>query len=833
MLERVTWFVDVILPLSLPNLYTYRVPDELKGQITAGQRVAVQFGKNKLYSALVRKIHQNPPLKYQAKFIHSLLDSSPIVTETQFQLWEWISTYYMCSIGEVMNAALPSGLKLSSETKIVLHPAFVSAEEDSLSKPYDELTDKEYLIVEAIGLRSIITMAEAVEIIDQKIVYPVIKSLLDKQVIILQEELIERYRPKYLDYVSLNAELKTETKLKSVLDQLERKAGKQLDIIMAYLRLSGWNDQKISEAWVSKMELLKLSGASDTTLKALVKKNILELKALEVGRINNKDSDPSIRKELNESQKMAIGQIKEQFSEKDIVLLHGVTSSGKTEIYIKLIEEELSRNRQVLYLLPEIALTTQIINRLQKVFGSDVGVYHSRFNENERVEIWNAVLGKKLKIILGARSSLFLPFSDLGLILVDEEHDSSFKQYDPAPRYSARDSALFLARLHRAKVLLGSATPSIESFYNAQTHKFGFVELKKRYGDILLPEMEVVDIRESARKKQMKSHFSPQLMEGISNTLKNKEQVLLFQNRRGFSPSIECDDCAWTPQCRNCDVSLTYHKVSSQMRCHYCGYRIPVPVQCAACGLTNLNTIGFGTEKIEEDLRISFPQARISRMDLDATRTKNAHKNIIAEFENRNIDILVGTQMITKGLDFDHVTLVGILNADSSLHFPDFRSFERSYQLMVQVAGRSGRKNKRGKVIIQTHNPQHKIIKEVIDSNYLEMYSTELIDRKSFHYPPFTRLIKLTLKSRDLDILNESADFFASELRLKIRSWVLGPEFPLVARVKNEYLKSIMVKTDKESSVHDVKLNILHVSLGLKNKQAFKSVKVQIDVDPL
>jgi primosomal protein N' (replication factor Y) len=828
----VSQFVDVILPLSLPNLYTYRVPFEKSGLLLTGQRVAVQFGKKKLYSALIRRIHQAPPRQYEAKYIHSLLDSKPIVTEFQFQFWEWMASYYMCTIGEVMNAALPSGLKLSSETKIVVNPEFALHREQEQKISYEALTDKEYLIVEALELREVITLDEAAEILEHSTVYAVIKSLIEKRVILTQEDLHERYKPKMQDFLRLTADYRAETKLKEVLDKLQKKAGKQLDVLMAYLSLSGLHETTESSEWVKKSDLIKMVGGSDTIMKALVKKNILELKRVENWRLLTK-SATAAGNQLNKEQDLAFVQIENNFKEKDVVLLHGVTSSGKTEIYIRLIEKVLLQGKQVLYLLPEIALTAQIVNRLRSVFNNQVGVYHSRFNENERVEIWNNVLNGTYNVILGARSSLFLPFSNLGLIIVDEEHDTSYKQFDPSPRYNARDSAIFLAHIHGANILLGSATPSLETYFNAQAGKYGLVEMKQRYGDVLMPEIKVVDIKDATKRKMMKSHFTPQLLEEIELTLENKEQVILFQNRRGFSPVIECETCAWSPQCKNCDVSLTYHKTGNQLRCHYCGYHIAVPGKCGACGETNLKTKGFGTEKIEEELSVFFPAARIFRMDLDTTRAKNAYQQIISDFEDQKIDILVGTQMVTKGLDFDNVSLVGILNADSSLNFPDFRSFERSYQIMAQVSGRSGRKNKRGKVIIQSHNPGHPIIVDVINNDYLQMYNTELVDRKSFHYPPFYRLIELTLKCKDSDVLNEGANYVATQLRGQFGDRVLGPEFPLVGRVRNEFLKAVMIKIERDASISSVKRKINEDLTNFKLQPSFRKVRVHIDVDPL
>ncbi len=836
MSELRTQFVDVVLPLSLPNLYTYRVPVELNESIKIGQRVVVQFGKNKLYTALIRKIHAAAPLQYEAKYLYALLDHSPIVNEFQFSLWEWMASYYMCTIGDCMNAAFPSGLKLSSETKISIHSDFLSPGENGPVLNYQELNDKEFLIVEALELKTVLTLSEAEEILEQKAVYPVIKQLLEKKIIEVQEELIERYRPKMQDFVRMNPELRDELKLKGVLDVLEKKAGKQLDVLMAYLHLSGFAEKSKTIDWIKKSELLTHAKADAGTILALAKKTVLEIKNLETGRLPDDRTGNPVYKKLNEVQQSAFDQINNLFATRDVVLLHGVTSSGKTEVYIKHMEEALKRGQQVLYLLPEIALTAQIINRLQRVFKNQVGVYHSKFNENERVEIWNKVLGgasSSYTIILGARSSLFLPFSNLGLIIVDEEHDTSYKQYNPAPRYNARDSAIFLAKVHGAKVILGSATPSIESFFNAKTGKYGLVEMLQRYGGVMMPEIAIVDIKEAGKRKLMKSHFSPQLIEGIELALSHKEQVILFQNRRGFSPLVECTSCAWTPHCKNCDVSLTYHKAGGQLRCHYCGYSISMPVKCGACGDTNLKTKGFGTEKIEEELSIFFPAARIARMDLDTTRKKHAHSQLISDFEEQKTDILVGTQMVTKGLDFDKVALVGILNADSSLNFPDFRSFERSYQLMAQVAGRAGRKNKRGKVIIQTYNPGHRIIENVIHSDYSAMYVSQLKERSAFQYPPYYRLIELTLKQRDIDLLNEGAGFLAQRLKGQIEGKVLGPEFPLVARIRNEFLKVILIKVAREVSIPGVKNIIQEALLDFKSQALFRQIKVNMDVDPL
>ncbi|MDQ3191002.1 MAG: primosomal protein N' [Bacteroidota bacterium] len=837
-----TLFVDVVLPLPVPRLYTYRIPFDCNGQIKVGIRVVVQFGKKKLYTALIRKIHNSPPKEYEAKYIEQILDNEPIVNEKQFVFWDWIASYYMCNIGEVMNAALPGGLKISSETKIILNPSF--------GDDYTSLNDKEFLVVEALELNQVLTMDEISRIIDQKTVYPVIRSLLDKSAVIVEEEMKEKYKPKLETYVRLSEQSAGDEFLKELFDKLEKKAPRQLDVMMAVISLT----RSIGlEKGVKKAEILKKVEGAEGAISALAKKGILEIFSKITGRLEDGGAMSGYSKKLNEFQQKAYNDIVEQFVEKDVVLLHGVTSSGKTEIYIKLIEKTIAEGKQVLYLLPEIALTAQIINRLRNILGDQVGIYHSKYNENERVEVWQKLIANKENIgstsdegdsedkettspytvVLGARSALFLPFDNLGLIIVDEEHETSFKQHEPAPRYHARDAAIVLGNFHKADVLLGSATPSIETYYNSQNGKYGYVELSKRFGGVQMPEILVADIKEANRKKLMKSHYSPMLLENITLALENKEQVILFQNRRGFAPQLNCNMCGWAPQCTRCDVSLTYHKNFNQLKCHYCGYAQRPSRTCNACGSADVKFKGFGTEKIEDELIAFFPNAKIGRMDLDTTRGKNSYKQIISDFEEHKIDILVGTQMVTKGLDFDNVGLVGILSADSMLQFPDFRANERSFQLMAQVSGRAGRKKKRGKVIIQAYNPEHPIIKNVIANDYLSMYIWEMMERKNFFYPPFHRLIGFTLKHKDVDVLNEAAGYFGDLLKQKLGNRVLGPEFPLVARIRNLYNKKILIKIEKEASIGAVKKQIQEMQAVFMQNDNFKSVRIIADIDPL
>ncbi len=839
-MSRTTYFVDVIIPLAVPNLYTYRVPYDLNEEVAVGKRVVVQFGRGKLYTALVRIIHENPPKQYTAKYIDSVLDDYAIVNNQQFEFWDWVSSYYMCTIGEVMVAALPGALRLGSETKVILNPSF-----DQIAKSH--FSDKEFLIIEALQVSTVLALTDIAEIIEQQTVYPIIKSLIEKGAVVIQEELKEKFKAKVETFIRITDYANEEENLKNIFATLEKKALKQLEVLMAYITLSKRYSQARQE--VKKSAIVQLLPGADVAIAALVKKDIFDVYQREVGRFSASAFDTKVVS-LNPLQEQVFHSIQQQFgwsegvevAKKEVVLLHGVTSSGKTEIYVKLIEKVLQQGKQVLYLLPEIALTTQIINRLRKYFGNVVGVYHSKFNEHERVEIWNTVLrndhitddaSPKFSLIIGARSALFLPFSNLGLVIVDEEHDTSYKQFDPAPRYNARDGAIYLAHIHNAKTLLGSATPSLESYFNAQEGKYGFAEINQRFGGVQLPEILIADVKEATRKKMMKSHFSPLLLDTITLALEKKEQVILFQNRRGFAPQLECNTCAWVPHCVNCDVSLTYHKATNQLRCHYCGYAIKPPSKCGACGDTDLKMKGFGTEKIEEELALFYPTAKLMRMDLDTTRSKFAHQHIIQDFEDHNIDILVGTQMVTKGLDFDNVSVVGILNADSMLNFPDFRSFERSYQLMAQVSGRAGRKEKRGKVIIQTQNPDHTIIQQVVANDYRGMYIAQLLDRKNFNYPPFFRLIEITVIHRDINMVNAAAKELADRLRNQFQKRVLGPEFPLVSRIRNLYHKKIVLKMERDVSIVQAKKLTTELLTQFKADVTFKTVKIQLDVDPM
>lgn len=821
-------FVDVILPLALPQLLTYSVPEEFETEVEAGKRVVVQLGRQRIYSAIIRTVHHNAPADYEVKNILSVLDQHPVVNEKQFQLWDWMSSYYLCNHGEVMNSAMPSALKLQSETKIILNPEY---EHD-----HEKLADKEYLIYEALLLKHTITLPDAAAILHRKSAHSIIKSLIEKGVVIVEEEIHDRYKPRKESRIQLGEEGKDESTLKEHFEQLEKRSPKQLEMLMSFMKMLFDNPER---KFVKKSELMKIPDASAPALNGLMKKKILEEFVVDVDRIQWESNELTEPNPLSEVQQNVLAEINESFQKHDVVLLHGVTSSGKTEIYIHLIEEVIKKEKQVLYLLPEIALTTQIINRLRKHFGDGVGVYHSRYSSNERVEVWNQVLNfknseqKKSQIILGARSALFLPFSDLGLVIVDEEHDSSYKQMDPAPRYNARDTAIVQAKFHGAKTVLGSATPSLESFYNASRQHYGLVKMTERFGGVQMPEINVADAKEAARKKLMKSHFTPVLIDAIAEALNNKEQIILFQNRRGFAPYLECRNCAWIPHCQNCSVTLTYYKHNHQLKCNYCGFTQNPPSTCAKCGDHHLEVKGFGTEKIEEDVAIFFPDARIARMDLDATRTKLSFHRIITDFEERRIDILVGTQMVTKGLDFDNVSTVGIINADQLLNYPDFRAFERSFQLMAQVSGRSGRKQKRGRVIIQTQQPDHWVIKDVVENNYEAFYQRDLFERQKFNYPPHSRLIEITLKHKEIDRIAEASSHLVTLLRTSLGNRVFGPHQPVVSRIRNLWLRNILIKMERESSAKKIKEIIREAISKFYSDKENKSVQIHLDVDPM
>lgn len=822
-----TKYADVILPLALNRNYTYKIPEALLKKTAVGKRAVVQFGKKRVYSAIIRNIHNKKPGDYKIKEITSVLDEYPIVNDFQLKLWEWLAEYYMCSVGEVMKAALPSGLKLESFTKLIYNEDF---------KDFCSLTNEEKKLINFLYERKICTIHEFQTICNHKNIINLIKNLISRKALFVQEELKQNYKPLSETYVKLGSDYRHENRIDDLLETLSR-AKKQKELLLTFLDLTGIFSGEPQKELI-KSALLKKTNASYTSFNQLVKKGVFEEYQKKISRIPELDYEPLQNNFLTELQKSVLTNIKTSLQDKNVALLHGVTSSGKTQIYIELIKEQIHAGKQVLYLLPEIALTTQIIKRLQAVFHDKVGVYHSKFNDAERVEIYKSLIDeqenlKNYKIILGVRSSVFLPFDNLGLVIIDEEHENTYKQFDPAPRYNARDTAIMLASYHNAKVVLGTATPSIESFFNAMTGKYGYVEMKKRYLDIQMPEIILVDLIRARKKKRMVSIFTRELIDNIEEALNNKEQVILFQNRRGFSPFIECADCGWIPKCRHCDVTLTYHKQINTLVCHYCGYSVSSPSTCQECKGSDIQTKGFGTEKIEEEIGLIFPDAKTQRMDLDTTRGKNSYENIIGRFDSGETDILIGTQMISKGLDFDNVRVVGILNADNMLNYPDFRAFERSYQLIAQVSGRAGRKNKQGKVVIQTSSPDHTILEMVMDNRYEDFYKNELLERKNFSYPPYCRIISLTLKHNKPEVLDRMGNMLGENLKKTLGKRVLGPQKPYIGRIKKYYIKRIVVKVEKQTSyikAKEIVLNNIEKTLEHPN---FKSGIISIDVDPM
>lgn len=826
MTERKTLFVDVILPVPIRNEFTYRVPFELNDAVFNGARVVVPFGRNKLNTGIITRIHEEIPEAYQSKYIEFLLDERPIITPKQYTFWKWISNYYMAPIGDVMNAALPSNFKLASETQVALHPDY------TINPKF--LTDREHDIILALEIREKMDLKEIAELVGIKTIQPVIKALIEKKAVISIEELNDKFVPKTAMFVRLSEYYRQENNISNYIQDIEhaKSKAKQLEAILSILHKGDLKDGSMTPILRKK---LVDEGVSQSSLNTLEQNGIVLQERYEISRFQTQLEEGDAFKPLSPSQQVALTEINEGFDDNKVVLLHGVTGSGKTEVYVQLIQEQLDLGKQILFLLPEIALTTQLIQRLSAYFGDQIGVYHSKFNQNERVEIWNHVLNNdpnRFRIVLGARSSIFLPFQDLGLIVVDEEHESSFKQYDPSPRYNARDCSIVLGSLHKANVLLGSATPALESYYNAKTGKYKLVELMDRFGAVQLPEIQCADLRKERKQKSMQSDFSSFLIEHIREALALGEQVILFQNRRGYTPLWMCEICNWTPTCKQCDVSLTYHKLSNQLKCHYCGYSTPPVGSCSSCGSNRIKMLGFGTEKIEDELGIIFPDKIIKRLDLDTTRSKNAYATILNDFDGGGIDILIGTQMVSKGLDFENVNLVGILDADMLLNRSDFRAFERSFQLMTQVAGRAGRRKKRGKVIVQTGDTDHWVIQKVIGHDFIGFYESEIMERENYFYPPYFKIIEITVKHKDENKLNLAAIDLANRMKSLFKERVLGPEYPVVRRVKNMYLKRITLKIERGANDKKVKVRLQEMIDQFYVSPSHKSVRVIVDVDP-
>lgn len=820
-------FADVILPLPLEGTFTYRLPGTFANLVQVGCRVIVPFGTTKFYSAIVVKLHDTPP-SYHTKEAMELLDSSPIVLPAQLRLWAWIADYYLCTIGDVYKAALPSGMKLESESSVMYNEEFIAdeslspSEEKIIRALEEETTQALSALQKKTGIRNIL---------------PIVKRLLERGAIHIREEVKRTYKPRFATYVRITEPYFSEERLNETLAQLKRSA-KQAELLTGYASLSGLsaalalqNPQLLKE--ITRQELSEITGCTPGVLRALCQKGILELYQKPVGRITTQNLPTElIMQPLSEDQQRAKEQIKEIWRQQDVCLLHGVTSSGKTEVYIHLIREVIEEGKQVLFMLPEIVLTAQLTDRLKRVFGDRLGVYHSRYPDGERVEVYQKMLSDSpYDIIVGVRSSVFLPFRNLGLIIIDEEHETSFKQQDPAPRYQARNVALVMAKAAKAKTLLGSATPSLESYYNAETGKYGLVQLHKRYGNVLLPRIEVVDMREMARKKMMNGPFTPQLTERIREALEQGRQVILFQNRRGYAPMMECRTCGWVPRCQKCDVSLTLHRNMRQLTCHYCGASYPIPQKCPNCGEQNLMGKGYGTERIEDCLQMVFPTARIARMDLDTTRSRQRYEQIIDDFQHFRTDILVGTQMVTKGLDFEKVSVVGILNAGTMLSQPDFRSYEHAFQMMEQVAGRAGRKNGQGYVVLQTQDTEASAIRQVVQHDYTAMYREQMEERSLFNYPPYCRLIYVYMKHRDERVLDSLSRDYANLLLKIFGQRILGPDTPPIARVQMMYIRKIIIKIELSASIAEARKRLREIQQYITSLPQYKSAVIYYDVD--
>ncbi len=822
-----TLFAELVLPVPVPKLFTYRVPASWNDQVRIGQRAIVPFGQRKILTGIIIKLHHLPPTEYEAKYLLEMLDEAEIITPLQFQLWEWMASYYMCTVGEVMKAALPSGLKLSSESMVQIHPAFVLEE-----SPFD-FSEKERLLLNHLKSESM-AYSEAANLLGVKSIYSILRSLSSKESILLFEKVKEKFKPKTEKRLRLTPDFLNKKKLEPLFETLASRP-KQEAVLLKYLQeVPVFHDPGLNERGIGKAQILSAE-ISESSLNTLLKNKVLEEFEIVVPRFGFDDVPVTHPLLLSEKQEDARNKILESFEKQGAALLHGITSSGKTEIYIDLIRRALDGGTQVLYLLPEIALTTQIVQRLKKIFGSTMGVYHSKFSDNERVEVWNGVLTGKFKFVVGVRSSVFLPFDNLGLLIVDEEHDPSYKQQEPAPRYHARDVALMMAQHHHAKVLMGTATPSGESYYQSIIGKIGFVSLTERFGEAKLPSIVFADLSKERMQKTIKGNFSSLLLRELKDTIALKEQAIIFQNRRGHSPLVQCEDCGWVPTCINCAVSLTYHQYRHALICHYCGYREDLPKQCPTCASKRILTLGYGTEKMEEELKLYFPDASIGRMDFDTTRTRSGYESILSDFETGDTDILVGTQMVTKGLDFERVSLVGVFDADRMMHFPDFRSYERAFQLIIQVSGRAGRRDKQGKVIIQTSNPKHPMFVFVIQHDIIGFLEEQLKDRELHGYPPYTRLIEITFKHIDKGVGRNAAEWFVVRAREKLSmAQVMGPGEPMISKIRNEFLHTILLKIPRnQGKLIAIKEYLQSLASLSADDKSFRAVKIVFDVDPV
>jgi primosomal protein N' (replication factor Y) len=809
-------FAEIIIPLALPKNYTWEIPNSLSDQIMIGMRVEVMLGSNKRYAGIVKKIVDEKPAAFNPKPILSVLDEAPIVYPHQLELWEWMAQYYMCTEGEVMQAAVPSHLKISSES------VFIYNEDQNIDS--HQLNDAEYILSEALQIKKELSLVEVQKILDKKSVYPIVNKLIQKGICFIQENMNDKYKTKEETYIHLAPDYKAEEKIEQLLNQWT-KAPKQLALLLSFLHFEK------TEGEVSQKSILEKSGASHAQLKALIDKGILVAEKRKIDRLkSNSGKGEKLIHTLSPQQQVAFSSIKEQFKTHQVHLLHGITGSGKTQIYVALINELIKQGEQALYMLPEIALTAQMIRRLKQYFGNSIAIYHSKFNPNERVEIWNKVKTGEIKIVLGARSALFLPYKNLSLIIVDEEHDGSYKQQEPAPRYQARDTAIYYANKINAKVILGSATPSVETFYNAANKKYGYTHLTERFNAGALPSIQIIDTKKQPSGNAI---LTPLLLSEIKKTIDQQKQVILFQNRRGYAAYLICETCGWIPHCTHCDVTLTYHKQKNLLSCHYCGATYPILNTCQACGKQHFRQKSFGTEQIEEKLNQALPGVIVARMDFDNIKGKNEHDQLIQQFEQRQIDILVGTQMVVKGLDFENVDLVGIVDADSLLNFNQYRVNERAFQMMEQVSGRAGRKNSNGRVLIQVSQVQHPIVQLVQQHDYLGFYKFEIQNRKQFAYPPFSRLLSILFKHKENNIAEEAANHFLHSLTPAIQKTILGPAQPLVNRVRNKYIWELCVKVATQAGQLQIaKKQLLNYVQLIQAHPRYKTVQIIIDVDP-
>ena len=806
-------FADIIVPLPLSQTYTYSVPQEMRDQIAVGKRVIVHFGASRFYTGIVFRLHNNMPSYDKIKPITEIIDENPIVMPQQLQLWYFMSVYYQSALGDVYKTALPSGFKIENESIVELVP-------ESL----DEYTP---------------TRAEknVIDLLDDNASHKInefsttqikhIKHLIDIGVVAKTDKISDNYKPKFTDFIAINPIYANEEKLTELIAEIKR-AKKQVELLQCYAEIGKYQA-------IEKQILLKKANASTAILKQLTDKDILRIEKRRCYRIDTTSAVEAETHQLTEAQKEAYRQIKEGFLTHESVLLHGVTSSGKTEIYIQLIKDTIARGEQVLMLVPEAGLTQQLANRMKQFFGGEMGIFHSFCSSYERVETYQHQLSDApYNLILGVKTSVFLPFQKLGLIIIDEEHDLGYKQIEPAPRYHARDVATYLARLHKAKTVLGTATPAVETYANCYSGKYKLVELNERYGQVSLPQISLINLKECYRKKQMKGHFSLEMIEHIKSTIAQGQQVLLFQNRRGFSPYVKCPQCGYVPKCPNCDVSLTYHRHNNTLSCHYCGHTVSTQnFTCPQCKDAQLTTHGFGTEQVEDEVKVLFPHLRVTRLDLDTSRSVKAFDSIVGAFQNDEIDILIGTQMVAKGIDFENVGLVGILNADNLLYHPDFRATERAYQMLVQVSGRTGRHTNQGKVLIQTYQPEHPIFPQIARNDYKAFFSQDMLDRHAFHYPPYVKLMRIIIKHEDNTICNRTAELLANKLKIQLRSRILGPDTPSIAKIQNRYIRQILVKIEINASIQQAKEIIRNEIQGVQLQKPYNTANIQFDVDPI